>query len=281
MPFFHHDDGDIFYTVHTTDDKPLSESDNTKPPILLIHGWTCDSHDWLFQIHRLTTLGFNLIVPDLRGHGRSSAPQSTYSAAELVSDLVALLHHLRAPPAIIFGHSLGGLLTSQLAVKHPSLARAVVLVDPVYGPVETAPRSAFDALVNSPAAPDLAAAYFKARMYTSASPPGLGVWHRRRVLGTPVHVVQRAFAQTHSPEPGNWALRDRAAAFLKDRKCPRLVVYACFMGKDGAEFEEGLGVDDSRDRVVLMDEIGHWPHQDVPDKFNGVVEGWLDLNGFL
>ncbi|KAF9737830.1 hypothetical protein PMIN06_009002 [Paraphaeosphaeria minitans] len=54
----------LFYSLHVTD---------TAPPILRIHCWCCNSHDWDFSIAPLAAT-YRVISFDLRGHGHSSAP---------------------------------------------------------------------------------------------------------------------------------------------------------------------------------------------------------------
>ena len=43
------------------------------PPMLFVHGYTCDSHDWSWQLAHFGAT-HRVIAVDLRGHGRSSVP---------------------------------------------------------------------------------------------------------------------------------------------------------------------------------------------------------------
>ena len=47
------------------------------PPILMVHGFSCDGHDWMWQIPHFAAR-HRVIVVDLRGHGRSSVPEDGY-----------------------------------------------------------------------------------------------------------------------------------------------------------------------------------------------------------
>ncbi|KAK1078796.1 hypothetical protein LTR33_006928, partial [Friedmanniomyces endolithicus] len=86
MPFFtRSNDLTLFYTTH---------GDPTNPPFLLIHGWCCDSTDWVFTIPALIQDYF-VITFDHRGHGHSSGPETiTYTVQDMVADAAALLKHL-------------------------------------------------------------------------------------------------------------------------------------------------------------------------------------------
>ncbi|RTE84726.1 hypothetical protein BHE90_000739 [Fusarium euwallaceae] len=106
------------------------------PPVLFLHGWTCDSQDFIFQIPFFKALGYQVIAFDSRGNGRSSLPPESSPEqlrAEVTSDdVVALLQHLDiTEPAIVIVHSLGCLVASLLAVRSPKLVKALVLVSPM------------------------------------------------------------------------------------------------------------------------------------------------------
>lgn len=277
MPLFTHAGADIFYTVHKPSTAPENEPSNknhSTPPILLLHGWTCDSHDWNMQIPSLLSRGHTLILADLRGHGRSSAPDTTYSFEELALDISALLQHLDlGEPVIAFGHSLGSVLVHQLAIMSPDLVRALVLVDPVYGR-EPTPPEIVEQLLSNPA--EITIGYFKAVMYTDRSPPWIRIWHERRVLGTPPHVIGRTIWELNT-SPRNWCPKESTREILKDIKVPRLAFYGTLLGEDGAEFERSLGVDEAKgDEVVFWQGHGHWLHQEDPERFNTIVDGWLE-----
>lgn len=55
MPYFEAPDVSLFYT---------SEGDG--PPVLMVHGWSCDGADWSWQVPAFRAAGFRCIVPDLR-----------------------------------------------------------------------------------------------------------------------------------------------------------------------------------------------------------------------
>jgi pimeloyl-ACP methyl ester carboxylesterase len=89
------------------------------PPVVLLHGWP-DSHRlWRHQVPALTTAGFRVVAPDLRGFGASDRPTAVdaYGLALAVGDLVGMLDHLGLERAHIIGHDWGaaiGWLTAAL-----------------------------------------------------------------------------------------------------------------------------------------------------------------------
>ncbi|KAF2712010.1 alpha/beta-hydrolase [Pleomassaria siparia CBS 279.74] len=127
MPFFDTPDSlppSLFYTLS-------GSSNNTS--ILIIHGWTADSHDWSWQISFLVET-HHVIAMDLRGHGKSAAPKGvSYTPQTQAKDAAALLRHLKyEKDIVVMGHSMGSVTASALAVQEPDLIKAIVLVDPPY-----------------------------------------------------------------------------------------------------------------------------------------------------
>ncbi len=68
-----------------------------------------------------------VIVPDLRGHGRSRDLPPPYDAAQLAADLAVLLDHLGITSAAVLGYSQGGAIAQQLALDHPTRCGRLVL----------------------------------------------------------------------------------------------------------------------------------------------------------
>jgi 3-oxoadipate enol-lactonase len=68
-----------------------------------------------------------VIVPDLRGHGRSRALPPPYTARQLAADLAALLQRLGIVSAAILGYSQGGAIAQQLALDWPERCSRLVL----------------------------------------------------------------------------------------------------------------------------------------------------------
>jgi len=71
----------------------------------------------------------NLLLYDLRGHGRSSMPREGYGLHQMVHDLVRLLDFLGIDRADIAGHSFGGRVALALAALHPERVRNLVVAD--------------------------------------------------------------------------------------------------------------------------------------------------------
>ena len=81
------------------------------PPIIWTHGWGANSEEWFYQ-KRYLTERFRLIVWDEPGLGLSKKPDNNdYRLENLASDLEAVLDFAGDRPAILVGHSIGGMIT--------------------------------------------------------------------------------------------------------------------------------------------------------------------------
>lgn len=98
------------------------------PPLVLVHGLGGDHTVWNQVLPRLTA-GRTLLVPDLRGHGRSPSPAgSSYSFPELEADLLDLLDRRSIEATDLVGLSAGGFLALQFALDHPDRVRRLVVI---------------------------------------------------------------------------------------------------------------------------------------------------------
>jgi len=99
------------------------------PPLLLVHGLTVTGEMFNPVIDHLATK-HRVIVPDLRGHGRSRHLPPPYTAGQLAADLTLLLDHLGIDPTAVLGYSQGGAIAQQLVLDHPRVATASCCLAP-------------------------------------------------------------------------------------------------------------------------------------------------------
>jgi pimeloyl-ACP methyl ester carboxylesterase len=91
------------------------------PPVVLLHGFPDSGRLWRHQVPALAEAGFQVIVPDLRGYGRSDKPEDieAYSLMRLAGDVMAILADLQIPRASVVGHDWGAALAWALASLVP------------------------------------------------------------------------------------------------------------------------------------------------------------------
>jgi pimeloyl-ACP methyl ester carboxylesterase len=98
------------------------------PAIVYVHGLGEAGHCFAELIREPALAGFTHIVPDLPGYGRSAWPVQAATLDELADVLAAWLGDLGAP-AVLVGHSMGGVLGILVAERAPALVRALVNID--------------------------------------------------------------------------------------------------------------------------------------------------------
>jgi pimeloyl-ACP methyl ester carboxylesterase len=90
-------------------------------PVVLLHGFPDTGRLWRHQVPALAGAGFQVIVPDLRGYGRSGKPDAVeaYSLPLLAGDVIAILTELNIAEAHMVGHDWGAALAWALASLAP------------------------------------------------------------------------------------------------------------------------------------------------------------------
>ena len=93
------------------------------PLVVLCHGWPELSYSWRHQIPALAAAGFHVVAPDMRGFGRTSAPDDieAYSIFHTVGDMVALVAALGEKQAVIVGHDWGAPVAWHAAMFRPDI----------------------------------------------------------------------------------------------------------------------------------------------------------------
>lgn len=106
------------------------------PLVLLCHGFPESWYSWRHQLDALAAAGFHAVAPDMRGYGKSDAPEAIdqYTILHLVGDLVGLLDALQARTAVIVGHDWGAAVAWQAARLRPDRFRAVAGLSVPYRP---------------------------------------------------------------------------------------------------------------------------------------------------
>lgn len=121
MPFVHNGKIKLHYQV---------SGNPTGPPLLLHHGFTQSLYSWHMKGY-VKGLGdrFRLILPDARGHGQSDKPHdaAAYAIEDRVSDVLAILDHLKIEQTHFFGYSMGGRIGLALAQLAPERLQKLII----------------------------------------------------------------------------------------------------------------------------------------------------------
>ena len=102
-----------------------------KPPLVLLHGLMGSGACW-GPLARSLEAGYDVVMPDARGHGDSSAPLQGYRYEDHASDVIELIRGLGLAAPILLGHSMGGMTAAVVASQVSSMIRGVILADPTF-----------------------------------------------------------------------------------------------------------------------------------------------------
>jgi len=117
-------------TVPSADGVPIryEVAGQGSPAVVFVHCWTCDRHLWdhaaarLARDHRVVTL-------DLAGHGDSGRDRKTWTIDAFGEDVKAVVESLRLERVILVGHSMGGPVILEAALRLPGKVVGLVPVD--------------------------------------------------------------------------------------------------------------------------------------------------------
>ena len=104
--------------------------DGSKPPLLLLHGFSDNGLCWL-PVARDLEAQFDVIMPDAKGHGRSARVQPN-KPIDNAADAAGLITALELQKPIVGGHSMGGLTATELGARFPNLISGLILEDPAW-----------------------------------------------------------------------------------------------------------------------------------------------------
>ena len=96
--------------------------------MLLVHGMQCN-HTYMLEQLRHFSSRYRVVAVDMRGHGESDKPHSSYSNREFKDDLIVLCETLGLKRPVAMGHSFGGSNLLHLTEHHPDILGGLVILD--------------------------------------------------------------------------------------------------------------------------------------------------------
>jgi pimeloyl-ACP methyl ester carboxylesterase len=233
-------------------------------PIVLLHGLMGRARTWWRVAQWLKRYG-HVVGLDARGHGRGPR-QGPWTTEQFVADAAELVRSLDGGPAVVIGHSMGGLHAWALAATHPELVRAVVsedmapdhrgrTVDVWRGHFESWPVP-FQSLAQVREFFGDTGDYFIECMVERDDG-----YHLMAEMANLYEIA------------GEWGRRDYWS-FVDGIKCPLLAIEAANTAMPpGQQAELAARVSDGRH--VVVDGAGHVVHDDAPQEYRGAVEAFL------
>jgi len=101
-------------------------------PLLLLHGAFNSINMAFSQLIPVLSKTRQVIAVELQGHGRTNDIDRAFSFESMADDVAALLKQLKIDSTDVLGYSMGGGVAQQIAIRHPSLVRRLILASTVY-----------------------------------------------------------------------------------------------------------------------------------------------------
>jgi pimeloyl-ACP methyl ester carboxylesterase len=114
--------------------EPTLDADGTpvpRPKIVMLHGLVIDNlSSWFYTLAHPLASQADIYLMDMRGHGRTTIPDTGYSVEENVQDLLAMLHAWGIDePVHFFGNSFGCVVGLTVAQRHPEKVASLFLIE--------------------------------------------------------------------------------------------------------------------------------------------------------
>ena len=236
------------------------------PPMVFVHGWTCDRSHFAAQVAHFSP-AHRCVSVDLRGHGESDAPEQAYTIEGFADDMAWLCDQLGVKAAVLAGHSMGGAIVLAVAARRPDLARAVVMLDPaiLFPPAVKALGPQLGAAFSAPGGMDALRQFGAQSFFLPSSDPALKERVLDGMLRTPQHVVASAIQEL--------ANFDSEAA-LRAAKAPLM-----YVGAEPELSDLGKLPELAPGTIVARTAgSGHFHPLDVPDLINAFIEVFLQVD---
>ena len=218
--------------------------------------------EYRFVVPQLTAVGYRVVTVDLRGHGESDTDWPDYSLAAIGRDMLTLIDHLDADPALLVATSYPAGAAIWAAAEKPSAVRGLVLIGAFVRdqPLPAWKKAAMTLLLSGPwriRTWDM----FYSSLYPSRKPDDFADY-RRRLRSNLQEAGRFEALKAMASEP-----REDAESRLNRIQTPVLVI----MGSQDPDFIDPAGeaqyiAASLSGRMVIIEEAGHYPHAEMPER---------------
>lgn len=228
--------------------------------VVMLHCWGCNRQFWRHQVAPLVEAGYRVVTLDLPGHGDAGRQRDQWRVGAYAHDVERLVNELDLRHIVLVGHSMGGPVAAMSAPLLDERLLGIVCVDTLHDAEFEWPEDLSDRMAQRFEA-DMAGALdgFLAQMFPPGTDPGLIDWVREQALAADSEALVALMRDFGNLDQ---------VAMLDAVQVPVRCINA--LPEDG----RGMPTDVETNRryadfdVVLMNNVGHYPQLEAPERFN-------------
>jgi pimeloyl-ACP methyl ester carboxylesterase len=241
------------------------------PALVLLHGLGLDHTIWM-SIARNCSSYAKVIMPDLRGHGLSGAPEGIYTMDMMAADIKRLMDRIRIEKIVLAGHSMGGYVALAFAQLYPDLLNGLILVTTNANEDPPDKRQA------------------RILLATEIEKQGSGVMAdslANRLTDDPILISKMHFLINRTTPKGligaslGMAERKDMHEVLRSLTCPSLIIAGENDRITSLSTAEKLVETCQKGKLVIMPNAGHLPMMEEPEVMTIAILGFMRVNSLL
>ena len=250
--------------ARSSDGIPLSfevHGSGTPAPVF-VHGWSCDRRYWRGQLAAFADR-HQVVAVDLAGHGESGGGRQRWTMAAFGDDVAAVVRHLGLGEVVLIGHSMGGDVVVETALRLGGQVLGVVWAD-TYDTLGDPPtREELEEFVGPFREDFVAAARAFVRRISGPAPADLVEWVAADMSAAPPEAAIEVMEHAVGNEPA-------VLAALPKLTAPVVAINAGHRPTD-SEALRRHGV-----QAVVMPGVGHFLMLEDPGSFNRLLGAVVD-----
>lgn len=238
-------------------------------PILFIHGFPLSSELWKPQIATLEK-NYRVIMPDLRGFGKSEVPAGPYHMETFAKDVIHLIEALGLKQVVLVGLSMGGYISFAFMRQYAAYVKALVLCDTraTADTDEARANRENNALdVEREGASIIADRMIPGLLSPSASP---------EVRSHVRDMIEQSKPAGIAAALRGMALRSDSSDLLSHIQIPTLIVVGKEDSLSTPDEMRGIHTAIAGSQFVEIPNAGHLPNLENPDAFNSALVAFLE-----
>lgn len=239
--------------------------------VVFLHGFPLNGTTWSPQVQHFKNK-FSRYAPDLRGHGSGSQNVGPWMIAHFVEDLKRFLDDQKIQKTTLCGVSMGGYVALQFVNQYPDRVQSLILSDTrADGDSNEAKDKRFATVqkIHKDGLQSFASDFVKSALSETT------LQNRPELQKELENIIVSNRRESLAMVLGALASRKDSTPYLKEIKCPTLVIVGAEDKITPVEANEALAKGIPGAQFRKIEHAGHFPNLEQPEKFNALMEEFL------